>query len=141
MTTNAVKKGLTGTLYGRVPYTAPATLYFGISTSDIATDGSGIVEPSPTTGYARVALVNSVSATWDISDDGVATNKIEIRMNELNTDCGKATHYFLSDVAVDGNALIWEKLKVADYRPLPAFSTLYINIGDVKFGTVDVANP
>ncbi|MEG2916073.1 MAG: hypothetical protein RR839_06505 [Oscillospiraceae bacterium] len=135
MFTDRIRNAIMGLMFGRREFISPAKFYFGISTSDIAKDGSGIIEPSPATGYKRVEIINS-AATFAVPAEGKVTNLVEIRMNELNTNCGTATHYFLSET-IGGNAIMFQKLKPAECRPLPEFSTLYINAGDAVFTWVN----
>jgi hypothetical protein len=47
-------------LFGATTYTAPATLYFGLSTTTIYPDGSGITEPVAN-AYTRVAVANNTT--------------------------------------------------------------------------------
>lgn len=109
--------------------TIPNTYYFGISTTPINTDGSGITEPSTASGYVRVALPNT-SATWNDPTDGTVSNKIEIKFPELQVDSGTAVAYFLSD-SISGNAFWYDQM--TNPRPLAQYTTVFINPGEGQF--------
>lgn len=115
-------------------FTKANTLYFGVSTSAINADGSGISEPSSGSGYARYAIINNTT-NWTMVSDGVFTNALSIKMNDITSDSGVATYWFLSET-VDGNAVIFDKFE--NPRPLVTNSNIYINPNELKIGLKNI---
>lgn len=134
MTSTAFKEAIAGAYFGKLSPAVPDTLYLGISTSAIGTDGGGIVEPSSSAGYVRKSVANN-STEWDVTN-GVVTNKNEITMSKLSSGSGNGVALFLSD-SPTGNAIIWQNLIEEDYRPLAKNSYVFFTPGDVLFRIVD----
>lgn len=131
------RNGLIQKLLGNIdPPSIPATLYFGVSTTPINNDGSGVTEPGPTTGYARVALPNNLN-TWNTASNGIVSNKIRIEFPELTADAGTAVWYFLS-AASTGNAMWMDEF--SSPRVLSQYTTLYILPGEGQFAISNYNN-
>ena len=65
-------------VFGGVAFTAPGTLYLGLSTTPIADDGTGATEPT-VGGYARLAIAND-KTNWSTAAgaDNFITNAVEL---------------------------------------------------------------
>lgn len=85
----------------------PATLYFGLSTSTIAIDGTGITEPSGG-AYQRVAVTNNgtnftVSTIATGSGGGAqAQNATPITWPQSTASWGTVTYWFACDGGATG---------------------------------------
>ena len=79
-------------------YTAPATVYVGLSTGSFADDNSG-TELSGS-GYARVAA--SVGA----ASSGTASNDAAVEFSAATGDWGTISHFGIFDASTSGNLLI-----------------------------------
>lgn len=126
---------LIGLRLGNRTASAPETWYFGISTSTISSDGSGITEPSGDSGYKRVAIQNN-STNFTSPTDGKVQNATPIEMPEIKSDSGVATDFFLSTSASGGQAAYYGTFETP--RPMPAQSNLTINAKDATFQVVSV---
>ena len=62
-----------------------------LSTSAPQADGSGITEPNPAYGYARVSIGSVMSAAVN----GTKTNETLLLLGETTGDWGHITHYVL----------------------------------------------
>jgi len=60
----------------------PVTHYIGISLGAVTTTGGGIIEPSTTYGYARIAVANN-KTTWTDFLNGEVSNKILLEFPEV----------------------------------------------------------
>ncbi len=93
-------------------FTAPATLYVGLSTtacsdSSVGTEVSG-------GSYARVAVTsNTTNWTGPVSGDGTATNGTAITFPAPTANWGTITSAFISDASTGGNMLICKSLTAA----------------------------
>lgn len=126
-----MRNGIIGLMFGRRVFNPPTEYWIGVSTVAINPDGTGIVEPNNSTNYRRVRILNSTT-NFAVPANGKVTNLTKIEFPELNTECGSAKAYFISDTET-GNAIMYQNLSEVDWRPLPANSTLYINVGDAEF--------
>lgn len=79
-------------------YTAPATVYVGLSTGSFADDNSG-VELSGS-GYGRVA------ASFGAAASGTASNDAAIEFSAATGDWGTVSHFGIFDASTSGNLLI-----------------------------------
>jgi len=93
---------------------APATLYFGLSTSTIAIDGTGITEPSTAgTAYGRVAMTNNATnftvSTIAVGSGGGAqvVNAQPITFAQSTASWGTVTYWFASDASTGGNIIAY----------------------------------
>ena len=100
-------------LFGAVPFTAPATLYFGLSRSSASK--AGVVSEPNGGAYARVALANDL-ARFPAASGGTKTNAAVINFAIPSADWGSITSVFIADSATGGNVLA-----MAD---LPAVKTI-----------------
>ena len=81
-------------------FLATYTLYAGYSTADPTKDGTGLAEPSGTTGYARVDVSSGMTRTASEIDNDAA-----IEFPVATDDQGTITHACLFD-GEEGD-LIW----------------------------------
>lgn len=79
-------------------YTAPATVYVGLSTGSFGDDNSG-TELSGS-GYARVA------ASFGAAASGTASNDAAIEFSAASGDWGTVSHFGIFDASTTGNLLI-----------------------------------
>jgi len=79
-------------------YTAPATVYVGLSTGSFADDNSG-VELSGS-GYGRVA------ASFGAAASGTASNDAAVEFSAATGDWGTVSHFGIFDASTAGNLLI-----------------------------------
>ncbi len=106
-------------------YTAPTTLYIGLSTT-ACSDSSFGTEVSGG-GYARVGVAAS-SLEWAATSggNGTTSNLNPIQFNAPTADWGQITHYFIADAASGGNILICTALTtpktVNNGDPGPSFA-------------------
>lgn len=114
---------------GNVDPTPPATWYFGVSTTPINNDGSGVTEPAASTGYTRITIPNNLNS-WNDATNGIVTNKIRLEFPELQADAGTAVWYFLAPAAT-GNAAWMDRFTTS--RTLAQYTTLFVNPGEAQF--------
>lgn len=97
--------------FGSVALTVAATLYFGLSTSTINDDGTGVTEPVGN-GYARVAVTNNAT-NFPNTTTGSKSNGTEIAFPTASGAWGTVTHFFISDAASAGNMIAYGALTTA----------------------------
>lgn len=90
-------------VWGNQAFSAPATLYIGLSTADPLDDGSGLAEPSGN-GYARVAVTNNATE-WPAATGGSKTNANDQTFPLATGSWGTITHFAFFDAASGGNML------------------------------------
>lgn len=100
-------------IFGAAAWTAPATLHIGLSTTEIADDGTGITEPVGM-GYARVSVAND-GVTWDLSSGGMKQNDIALTFPQATGDWGTILEAFVADAASGGNILWTGGLKTTRF--------------------------
>lgn len=99
--------------FGKTAYTAPVTLYLGLSTAAITDAGTGVAEPGAG-AYARIAIPND-KTSWSTATgaDNTIDNLIELTFAEATGTWGTMTHFFLSDAVTGGNILVSGPLTAA----------------------------
>jgi len=85
-------------ILGTGSYTAPTTVYVGLSTGSFADDNSG-TELSGS-GYARVA------ATFSAAASGTTSNSAAIEFPAATGSWGTVSHFGIFDASTAGNLLI-----------------------------------
>lgn len=106
--------------FGGVSYVVPSTLYVGLSTTSISSDGTGATEPSGG-AYARVGATND-KTTWSNAATGALTNLITITFAESTAAWGTIVSVFLSDALTSGN--IWYYDTLSPTRTVQANTTV-----------------
>lgn len=112
-------------------YTAPTTIYLGLSTADPLDDGSGIAEPSGS-AYARVAVSGwTWNGTASRGDSSGATN-----FPTATGSWGTVTHAVYFDASSSGNILGSVQLKdsggTAAPQTIGTGNTLTFAAGDLS---------
>jgi hypothetical protein len=97
--------------FGGVAWTPPATLYFGLSTTTIADDGTGITEPVGS-AYARVAVTNNTT-NFPNTTTGSKSNGTDIPFATATGAWGTVTYFFIADASTAGNVLAYGALTTA----------------------------
>jgi hypothetical protein len=94
-----------GLIFGCVgsPYTAPATLYFGLATG-VAADGTVTGEPSGN-NYSRKSITNDTDL-WNTAADGALDNKAAITFPEASGLWGTLDTVFIANHGTNGGAAI-----------------------------------
>jgi hypothetical protein len=85
-----------GLIFGATgsPYSAPATLYFGLCT---AIDADGTVTGEPSSGsYARKDVTNNTTL-WNTPNNGAMDNKAIITFVAATGSWGTITNFFIAD--------------------------------------------
>lgn len=111
--------------FGATNFTAPATLYVGLSTTAISIDGTGATEPSGGS-YARVAVTNN-KTNWATAANGSLSNLSAITFPESTASWGTVTHFFLSDAASGGSIWFYEALTSS--RIVQSATTVQFSVG------------
>lgn len=113
--------------FGSTNFTSPTTMYFGLSTTPIAIDGTGATEPSGGS-YARVALVND-KTNWGTASNASLTNSASVTFPESTASWGTITHVFISDASSGGN--IWWYEALSPSRQVQISTTVQFAIGAI----------
>lgn len=85
--------------------TLPTNYYIGLSTSAPTVSGTGVNEPSASSGYSRIRLTSLSEPT-----NGVVTNNQAINFDESTASWGLITHFVIYDSATGGNLLMYGAL-------------------------------
>lgn len=108
-------------ILGTGAYTAPTTVYVGLSTATLADDASG-TELSGS-GYARQ------SATFNAAASGTADNSAAIEFPAATASWGTVSHFGIYDAASSGNLLIHGAFTTA--KLIDSGDILKISAGDL----------
>lgn len=92
-------------IFGGGVLTPPTTLYFGLSTTSVQEDGTGITEPSGN-GYVRVGVTNNITL-FPITTTSSKTNGIAISFQSATGSWGNIKDFFVSDSLSGGNILCY----------------------------------
>ena len=109
----------------------PSAYYLGLSRTAPTADGTGVVEPASSTGYARVQL-NVLSEP----NGGVVTNTASIDFPKSTSSWGTITHFVIYDAATGGNLLMYGQLSEQQEVGSATILTIETNALNLK-----VANP
>ena len=110
-----LEKKILDLVFGATAFTAPTTLYIGLSTSTITDDAAGITEPSGN-AYTRVAVVNNTTnfpSSTSNTTQGSKTNGTAITFPTPTGSWGTVTYFFISDAASGGNIIAWGSLSAS----------------------------
>lgn len=119
--------------FGGTSYSVPSTLYFALSTTSIAIDGTGATEPVGN-AYARVAFTNN-KTNWGNASSASLTNLVAATFPESTGSWGTVTTVFLADASTSGNILWFDTL--SPNRTVATATTVLFAIGAV---TVSMSN-
>lgn len=98
-------------ILGAVAFTAPTTLYFGLSTTTITDAGGSITEPSGN-NYSRAAVTNN-NTNFPAASAGSKSNGTIINWPTPSGAWGTIVDFFISDAASGGNILLYGTLPTA----------------------------
>lgn len=90
-------------VFGATAYSAPATLYFGLSSTDPGDDGTGKTEPS-TGSYARVGKTNNAT-NFPAASGGAKSNGTAITFPTATASWGSLGYFIVMDDPTAGNYL------------------------------------
>lgn len=85
--------------------TLPTTYYLALSSTEPLEDGTGVTEPSTTSGYTRIELANLADAV-----NGVVTTTSSLVWDELTSSQGTVAYWALFDAATGGHLLMSEAI-------------------------------
>lgn len=119
--------------FGGSAYTQPATYYFGLSTTTINIDGTGMTEPSGG-AYARVSLTNNKTNFGNASNASL-TNSTAVQFPESTASWGTITYVAMLDASSSGNLWWFDALSPA--RTVASATTVLFAIGSI---TVQMTN-
>jgi len=108
-------------ILGTGSYTAPTTVYVGLSTGSFADDNSG-TELSGS-GYARVA------ATFSAAASGTTSNSAAIEFPAATGSWGTVSHFGIFDASTAGNLLIHGAFTAS--KTIASGDILKISAGDL----------
>lgn len=89
--------------FGGVAYSAPATVYVGLSTTTPTQSSTNVTEPSGN-GYARVAVTNNTS-NWPSASNGSKSNANAIIFPTSTGSWGTLTYFVIYDASTGGNLM------------------------------------
>jgi len=90
-------------IMGKASYSAPATIYVGLSSSNPLDSGAGLSEPSGMS-YARVA---TIASNWTLVVTGSLFNNSAITFPAASGDWGTMNYCALFDALSGGNMLAY----------------------------------
>jgi len=93
--TDYLENKLLDHVWGNTAYSAPTTLYIGLSTTTPTDSGGNITEPA-TGAYARVSVTNNTT-NWPNASGGAKSNGVAITFPEATASWGTVTHFFIAD--------------------------------------------
>ena len=125
--TDTIENAVLNHIFGKTAYTAPATYYIGLSTSNPGESGSMAGEPSGGS-YVRVAVTNNTT-NFPNAVDGSKANGVQITFPEATGTWGNITHFFLADAATDGNIVAYGTLLAA--KSIESGDVMYFEAGDL----------
>lgn len=118
-------------VFGVGAYTAPATLWIGLSTADPGDDAATLAEPSGN-GYARVARVND-GTTWATATTGRTQNDVELTFPEASGSWGTISHVAIwTHVTSDGAAVLFATGALGTSKAVGTGDTPRFQIGSLS---------
>ena len=119
--------------FGGTAYTPIATMYFSLSTTPYAIDGTGGTEPSGG-AYARVALVND-KTNWTTASNASLTNSAAVTFAESTASWGTVVAVGIFDALTSGTLWFYDTLTPS--RSIASATTVLFAIGAI---TVSMSN-
>lgn len=114
-------------VFGATAFTAPSTVYVGLSTTTITDAGGNITEPSGN-AYARVAVTNNTT-NFPNAASGAKSNGAAITFPTSSGSWGTVTDFFLSDASSGGNILGYGALTAS--QSIGTNNTVSFGIGEL----------
>lgn len=115
-------------LFGGTSMPTTGTLYVGLSTTALNTNGTGYTEPSGA-GYARVSVTNS-KQNFNQASNGTVTNQQTITFPESQASWGTIQYVFIADASSGGNVLYYDALTTP--RTVASLTTLLFQPGTLQ---------
>lgn len=115
-------------VWGNSSYSAPATLYVGLSTTLPTDAGGNITEPSGANGYARVAVTNNLT-NWPAAVGGAKSNGSAITFPTATGGWGTVGYFIIMDLASGGNMIGYGSL--TNPKTIDSGDTASFAIGDL----------
>lgn len=106
--TNYLENILLNEVFGGASFTAPATVYFGVSTTTITEAGGNITEPSGN-NYSRVSVTNNTTL-FPTTSTATKQNGVAINFPQASGNWGVVTDFFISDANSGGNIIAYGAL-------------------------------
>lgn len=125
---NYLEDKLLDHVFGNTAYSAPATIYIGLSKADPLDDGSGIDEPVGG-NYSRVAVTNNTT-NWPNSVAGAKSNGTAITFPTASAGWGVCTHFFLYTTASGAGNLLGHA-QLTNSKTVDSGDTLSFAIGEL----------
>ena len=113
-------------LFGALAYVAPATLYFGLSTTTITEAGGNITEPA--SNYARKSITND-KTLFSVAATGALDNDALITFITATGAWGTVIDFFIADAVTAGNILAYGTLTVA--KTITSGDTAQVSINNL----------
>ncbi len=118
-------------VFGVGAYTAPSTLWIGLSTADPGDDAATLAEPTGN-NYSRVARIND-GTTWATATAGRTENSVELTFPEASGSWGTITHVALwTHVTSDGAAVLFATGALGTSKAVGAGDTPRFQIGSLS---------
>ena len=114
-------------VFGASAYSAPATVYIALSTTEPTDAGGNVTEPSGG-NYARCAVTNDKDS-WTDSSGGALSNEAAFEFNTASGDWGTIAYFVIYDALTSGNALAWGAITTP--KAVGTGDTPKFNIGDL----------
>lgn len=125
--TDFLENELLDHVFGNAAYSAPATLYVGLSTSTITDAGGNITEPG-SGSYARVSVTNNAT-NFPAASGGAKANGTAITFPQATASWGTVTDFFIADASSGGNILAYGALTAS--KTIDSGDTASFAIGEL----------
>lgn len=109
--TNYSENLILNSIFGGATLTPPSTLYFGLSTTSVQDDGSGITEPIGN-GYTRVGVANNITL-FPTTTTSAKSNGSTVSFPSASGSWGNIKDFFVSDSAINGNIICYGTLSIS----------------------------
>lgn len=124
-------------LFGGTSFSNLSTMYLGLSTTTVQSDGTGATEPSTSgTAYARVAITNN-KTNWGTASAASLSNAVAATFTESTASWGTITYVFLAAGATAAVADLWYFEALATPKTVQTATTVQFAIGAI---TVSMTN-
>lgn len=119
-------------VFGVGAYTAPSTLWIGLSTADPGDDAATLAEPTGN-NYSRVARIND-GTTWSTAAAGRTENDVELTFPEASGSWGTVSHVAIwTHVTSDGAAVLFATGALGTSKAVGAGDTPRFQINSLSF--------
>lgn len=109
----------------------PSSYYLAVSSGEPMSDGTGVVEPNASSGYARVKMTGMNPAV-----DGATKNSTSISWPKVTVNAGEISYWAMFDAQAGGNLLMGGALD--DLKHLDAGTTFTIDPNGLELKLVEV---